>query len=271
MNRITQKFTELRKRKEKALIVYMTAGDPSLRKNQELIDAFEKDGVDLIELGVPFSDPLADGPVIQEASQRSLKRGTNLSVILKMVKQVRRRAQLPILLMSYLNPILQYGVARFAKSARLSGVDGVIIPDLQPDEGKEIASILHRHQVDTVFLLAPTSTTARIKRVAAASKGFIYYVSTTGVTGIKRSIPFKIDNSIRAVKKMTRLPVCVGFGVSTPEQAKEISGSADGVIVGSAIVKALAERPSMNAEKFSRDYIRPFVRALGKGAQWHKR
>ena len=264
MNRIDKKFIELKKRRKKALIIYMTAGDPSLQKNEALIYAFEKDGVDLIELGVPFSDPLADGPVIQEASQRALKRKTNLIKILKLVSRVRRRSQVPILLMSYLNPILSYGLMAFAKMAKRSGVDGVIIPDLPPDEGKEIASAMCRYGIDLVYLAAPTSTKKRIRLIAGASRGFIYYVSITGITGARRSLPLRIDQSLRAVKREAHLPVCVGFGVSTPRQASKAVRSSDGVIIGSAVVKALAARPAVNAAQFSKKFIRPFARALGK-------
>ena len=264
MNRIDKKFIELKKRQEKALIIYLTAGDPSLQKNEALIYAFEKDGVDLIELGVPFSDPLADGPVIQEASQRSLKKKTNLVKILKLVGRVRRRSQVPILLMSYLNPILSYGLSAFATMAKKSGVDGVIIPDLPVDEGKEIASVMRRHEIDLVYLVAPTSTKKRIRLITGATRGFVYYVSLTGITGTRRSLPLRLDQSLAALKKESRFPVCVGFGVSNPEQAKQAARSADGVIIGSAVVKALALRSAMNPAQFSKKFIRPFARALGK-------
>ena len=264
MNRITKKFKELKARKEKALIVYITAGDPSFKKNEQLIRAFEKDGVDLIELGVPFSDPLADGQVIQEASQRSLKKKTNLVKILTLVSRIRKNSQLPILLMSYLNPILQYGIERFAGSAKKAGVDGVIIPDLPPDEGRNISLTMKSHGVDLVYLLAPTSTMARVKRVAGASHGFIYYVSITGVTGVNRSAPFKVQANIRTIKQNTKLPVCVGFGVSTPERAKKVSQYSDGVIIGSVVVKAIASHPSLDAQELSKRFIRPFVVAMGK-------
>lgn len=271
MNRIEKKFKELKSRKEKALVIYLTAGDPSLKKNADLISAFENDGVDLIELGVPFSDPVADGPVIQEASQRAIKKKTNLRKIFGLVKQVREKSQIPLLLMSYLNPILQYGYARFARSARLSGVDGIIIPDLPPEEGQEIAPILKRENINLVYLLAPTSTNKRIRLVSKASTGFIYFVSITGVTGIHRSAPFKLEKILEDVKKETLLPVCVGFGVSTPAQAREVSTSADGVIIGSAVVKALAAHPNADAKKFSKQVVRPFVKALGKRASWRRR
>ncbi len=264
MNRIDKKFAELKKQRKKALIIYMTAGDPGLQKNEALIHSFEKDGVDLIELGVPFSDPLADGPVIQAASQRSLKRGTNLPKILKLVQRVRKRSQIPILLMSYLNPILRHGLESFAKSARKSGLDGVIIPDLPPDEGQDVAPIMRRHNIALVYLLAPTSTEKRIWLVSNSSRGFIYYVSLTGITGARKSVPVDLGRRIKAIKKTSRLPVCVGFGVSTPEQAKKVARFSDGVIIGSAVVKSLAAHPSANAAQFSKKFIRPIAKAMGK-------
>jgi tryptophan synthase alpha chain len=264
MNRIDRKFRELKRRKKKALILYMTAGDPGLRRNAELITAFEKEGVDLIELGVPFSDPLADGVVIQGASQRALKRGTTLKKILGLVAGVRKRSEVPILLMSYLNPILNFGIDRFAAAARKAGVDGLIVPDLPPEEGKEVSAAMRKRGIHLVYLLAPTSGAARQKRVADASRGFIYYVSLTGVTGARHSLPGELARNLRSVRKRSRLPVCAGFGISTPEQAAAVARAADGVIIGSAIVRALAQSPELGAERFSRRFVRPFARALGK-------
>ncbi len=266
MNRIVKKFYELKKKRKKALIVYLTAGDPSLKKNQELIHAFEKDGVDLIELGVPFSDPLADGPVIQAASQRALSKGTRLTDILGLVKKARRSSDLPILLMSYLNPLLRFGMQRFARQAAASGVDGVIIPDLPPDEGRAIASALRKQGLCLVYLLAPTSTPERVQKIIKASSGFIYYVSLTGVTGSKQQAPGLMRDNLRRARLKSRLPVCVGFGISTPRHAKAMAKLSDGVIVGSALVNALYENPWMSATAFSNKFVRPFARALnGKG------
>lgn len=262
MNRIDKKFIELKKAKKKALIFFITAGDPSLKRTGELIHAIEREGADLIELGVPFSDPLADGPVIQAASMRSLKRGTTLKKILAIVKQARKRSQLPLLLMSYLNPVLHYGLSRFARDAKNSGVDGLIVPDLPPEEGREVAHAMGKQGLNLVYLLAPTSTAQRRKIVTGASRGFVYYVSLTGVTGMRSKLPQEIQKNIHLAKKETRLPVCAGFGVSTPEQAKAVVRSADGVIIGSAVVKALAANPQMSAEAFSKKFIRPFARAL---------
>jgi tryptophan synthase alpha chain len=264
MNRIEKKFRALKKRKSKALIVFMTAGDPSLRKNEELIYAFEKEGVDLIELGVPFSDPLADGVVIQAASERALKKKTDLRQILSVVKKVRLKSQIPLVLMSYLNPILAFGLERFARAAREAGVDGLIVPDLPVEEGKAVSEAMAAQSLDLIYLLAPTSTPERRKHIARHSRGFVYYVSLTGVTGVRKNIPDLIHQNILSAKKATRLPVCAGFGISTPQQAREIAKTADGVIVGSAVVGELAKNQKANAAALAHRLIHPFARALGK-------
>lgn len=262
MTRIQKKFNELKKKNGKALVAFITAGDPNLKKTEALIYAFEKEGVDLIELGVPFSDPLADGPVIQAASNRSLKHHTTLKQIIAMVKKVRRKSQIPLLLMSYLNPVLALGTKSFIRMAKEAGVDGLIVPDLPPDEEKEIRGALRKNGIDLVYLLAPTSTQKRRRMIAGASRGFVYYVSLAGVTGARRSIAGDLKQNISSIKKVTSLPVCVGFGVSDASQARQISKMAAGVIVGSAIVKALAEHPHLSAGDFSKKFIRPFVKAV---------
>lgn len=264
MGRISQKFLKLKKENKKAFIVYLTAGDPSLKQNEALVCEFEKSGVDLIELGVPFSDPLADGPVIQEASNRSLERGTTLAKILKLVESIRQKSQIPILLMSYLNPILSFGLQAFAKQAHKVGVDGLIIPDLPPDEGAEVSKIMRKNSLDLVYLLAPTSPLERVKKVTHASRGFVYYVSMTGVTGSTQKSYYPLKEKIQEAKKYTSLPICMGFGISTPAQAKKMAAISDGVIVGSAIVKAAAQHPKMSAKEFSNKFIAPFSKALGK-------
>ena len=243
----------------------MTAGDPSLSKSEALIPALEKEGVDLIELGVPFSDPLADGPVIQASSQRALQRGVTLEKILAMAKRARKKTQLPLVFMSYLNPIAHYGLGRFAKAAKAAGVDGVIIPDLPPDEGREIAPVLAKQGLNLIYLVAPTSTLRRQRMVCKASRGFIYFVSVTGVTGVRRALAPQMLAQVRALKRSAGRPVCVGFGVSTPDQARTVARYADGVIIGSALVKALNAHASLSAGTFAKRFIRPFARSLGKG------
>jgi len=263
-NRIDKKFSALHKEKKKALIVFLTAGDPSLARTEALIPELERAGVDLVEIGIPFSDPLADGPVIQASSQRALARGVNLKKILAMTRRVRQRTSIPLLFMSYLNPISHYGEARFAKEARASGLDGVIIPDLPPDEGRDIGRIFRAQNLDLVYLLAPTSSAKRQKMISRASHGFVYFVSMTGVTGVKRALSGDVLKQVAHLRKTTKRPVCVGFGVSTPEQAKTASRAGDGVIVGSAIVRALHENPSLSAAAFVRRFVGPLARALGK-------
>ncbi len=262
MNRLDARFNKLKAEKKKALIVFITAGDPSLKKNKDLASSFERDGVDVIELGVPFSDPLADGPVIQDSSQRSLKKGTTLKMILALAKDIRRQSRIPLVLMSYLNPILSYGLEKFAKDASAAGVDGVILPDVPVEEGASIARIFKDRRLKLIYLLAPTSTPERMKKVAKASSGFIYFVSMTGVTGAKNSARQDVAGHIRAVKRFTRLPVCVGFGILTPAQAAEMSKISDGIIVGSAVVRALHENPRCSADDFSRRFILPLARAV---------
>ena len=239
-NRIDRKFRELGLARKKAFIAYITAGDPSLAFTARLVPELEKAGVDILELGIPFSDPLADGPTIQAASQRALKAGATLSKIFRMAGTVRKKTGMPIVFMTYYNPVLRHGVKRFFKDCAKFGVDGVIVPDLPCEEAAGLVKSAKKSGVASIFLAAPTSTTARLKRIAATSTGFIYYVSLTGVTGARRDLPREIGAKTRSIKRMTRTPVSVGFGVSTPLQAKKVASLADGVIVGSAIVKVIA-------------------------------
>ncbi len=239
MNRIDKKFTELTKRKKKALIVFITAGDFGLSTTKKLVLGLSKSGADIIELGVPFSDPMADGPTIQASSERSLRRGTKLRDIIKLVRDLRASTDIPIALMTYYNPVLRYGLKRFVSDCGRSGVDGVIVPDLPPDEAEELIAASRGKNFSTIFLLSPTSTRERIKFVSGKSKGFIYYVSLTGITGARARLPEELISRVRIIKKYTKKPVCVGFGVSTPEQVREICRVADGVIVGSAMVKLI--------------------------------
>lgn len=224
----------------KALIPYIMAGDPSLAGTKQYIFDLERAGADIIELGVPFSDPLADGPTIQRAAERSLSTGTSLRKVIALVMDVRKRTAIPLILMTYYNPVFRYGAGRFVRDAVRSGVDGVIIPDLIPDEAGEFLSDARRNGLDTVFLLAPTSTHERIKKVSHSSSGFIYFVSITGITGARLSIGRQMKKTLDAIKQETKKPVAVGFGISTKEEAALVSRLADGVIIGSAIVKLIA-------------------------------
>ncbi len=241
MGRIEKKFDDLKRKGEKALIVYLTAGDPSLEKTYEMILGLERAGVDIIEIGVPFSDPTADGPVIQAASQRALKGGTTLPDILDMIERVREVSEIPIVLFGYYNPVFTYGNERFAGRAKEAGVDGILVVDLPPEESGELRKYTDRSGIDFISLITPTSDDDRIKKISEKASGFIYYISVTGVTGTKKPKIAEIKRDMERIRRITSLPVGVGFGISTPEQAGEIAKYADGVVVGSAIVRLIEE------------------------------
>ncbi len=239
MNRIDQKFNTLRKAGKKAFIAFITAGDPSLKATEELVLAIEKAGADIIELGVPFSDPMADGPTIQSASFCSLQNGTTLKKILATVRNIRRHTDIPIALMSYYNPVFHFGEKKFVDEAVVAGVDGVIIPDLPVDEAGSLRAFALESGLATVFFLAPTTEKDRVPAIMKASTGFVYFVSVAGVTGGEQKISSDIARQVRLAKTLSDKPICVGFGVSTPEQVRAMGQFADGVIVGSAIVKEI--------------------------------
>ncbi len=241
MTRIEKKFKELKKRGGKAFIAFITAGYPSLNVTEKLILELERSGTDIIELGVPFSDPMADGPVIQEASREALKKNTRLVDILKSVKRIRSKTDIPIALMTYYNPVFSLGDDRFLKIARDSGVDGVIIPDLPADEGRNFIHKANKAGLNSICFISPTTSAGRIKVITSLAKGFIYYVSLKGVTGARKRLPSDLKQNIARIKKITDKPICVGFGVSGRKQVKEAALVADGVIVGSAIVAKIKE------------------------------
>lgn len=245
MNRIERTFKKLGKSGRKALIPYIMAGDPDLEATKKYIHDLESSGADIIELGVPFSDPLADGPTIQRAAERSLQKGTTLRKVLGLVKEIRKASEIPLILMTYYNPIFKLGIESFITKAVKAGVDGVIIPDLIPDEADEFMKLSRQHNLNTIFLLAPTSTDERIRIVTKASTGFIYYVSITGITGAKLSMGNLMKKTLKTVCKSTKKPVAVGFGVSSAKEASSVSKLADGVIIGSAIVKLIAKQKSI--------------------------
>lgn len=263
MNRINRKFRSLKKEKKKAFIAFITAGDPSMQATERLVYELAANGADLIELGVPFSDPLADGPTIQAASERALKHNTNLKDILGLVKKLRKKTDIPLVLMTYYNPVFKYGLEKFAGDSKQAGVDGIIVPDLPPEEGADLNRALRRNGLDMIYLLAPTSAKGRIRSIAAKSKGFIYYVSLTGVTGARAKLPEEISASVKTIKRLTKTPVCVGFGISSPEEARRVARAADGIIVGSAIVKVIEKnlRDKDMVKKVGR-----FVKGLARAA-----
>jgi len=241
MKRIEKKFESLRAKKEKALIVYLTAGDPSLSITKKLIFGLEKAGVDILEIGVPFSDPTADGPVIQEASQRALKAGATLQGVLDLVAGVRKVSEIPIVLFGYFNPIFAYGVKKFAHAARAAGVDGVLVVDLPYEEAKELRIYTDAAQIDFISLIAPTTGRERLKKIAADATGFLYYISITGITGTAAPKINNIKTDVGKIRKISKLPVAVGFGISKPQQARDIARFADGVVIGSAVVRLIDE------------------------------
>lgn len=259
MSRIDKTFKALKLAKKKAFIAFIAAGDPDLKTTADLVIALANAGTDIVELGIPFSDPLADGPTIQAAFERALKKGVNIEKILKMVSQVRKFSQVPIALMTSYNPIFHYGEAKFIKDAKAAGIDGVIVPDLPPEEAKTLILLAKKADVSTVFFFSPTTASHRVKKISDASTGFIYYVSLTGVTGARTALPTDLIEKIKKAKRSTKKPVCVGFGISTPEQVKSISAVSDGVIVGSAIVKEIEKH--QNAPDMV-DRVAQFVKHL---------
>lgn len=259
--RIDACFEGLRARGAKGLVVYLTAGDPSLEATGAILAAVERGGADLIELGVPFSDPLADGPVIQRASERALGAGTTLRKILEWLPRWREQVKAPILLFTYYNPILRYGLRTFAADARRAGADGALAVDLPPEEADVYLAVMREENLDTVFLGAPTSTDERLARVASLSTGFFYLISRTGVTGERSEIAASAGPLIARARKATSLPLAVGFGISRPEHVREVQSLAEAAVVGSALVHAIEERYSTGGPAA----IEAFVRWLKTG------
>ena len=242
MGRIEKRFRALKKEGRKAFVAYLTAGDPDLKTTAELIPALEAAGVDIVEIGVPFSDPTADGPAIQGASQRALKGGATLEKILAMIAALRRTSGIPIVLFGYFNPILSYGPERFAADAKASGVDGLLVVDLPPEEADELRQYTDTAGLVFITLIAPTTDPERARKILRRAAGFVYFISVTGVTGTAAPRIEDIERDVERIKTMTALPVAVGFGISTPEQAAAIAPLADGVVVGSALVRLIGEK-----------------------------
>ena len=261
--RIAARFSDLRAKNAKGLVVYITAGDPDLDATGALLLALDRAGVDVIELGVPFSDPLADGPVIQRASERALRSGATLRKILERFPTWRQTVRAPIILFSYFNPILQCGLETFAARAAEAGVDGALVVDLTVEEAEEYVRVMRAQNLDTIFLASPTSTDARLERAAHLSTGFLYLISRTGVTGERTALAAGGSLLTERARRVTSLPLAMGFGISTAAQVREVQSHADAAVVGSAVVHAIEER-------FSREgaaAIEKFVRSLKTGTE----
>jgi tryptophan synthase alpha chain len=264
--RTSQRFVELRAAGELGIVAYITAGDPTLDATHKFILALAEAGADVIELGVPFSDPLADGPTIQRASERALRAGTTLAGVLDLVRRIRQSSQVPLVLFSYFNPILQMGLQKFAAAASQAGADGVLATDLTPEESEDYRRILHAHDLDTIFLAAPTSTDQRLQKIAACSSGFLYIISRTGVTGAKDSLPDELPALLRRTRQFTQLPIAVGFGISLPGHVSVLGGLADAAVVGSALVSEIEKATSPAAAAAAlRDRVQKLKEAARHG------
>jgi tryptophan synthase alpha chain len=262
--RISKRFAELRAAGELGLVAYITAGDPLLDATLSYVLALAEAGADVIELGVPFSDPLADGPTIQRASERALKSGTTLAGVIGLVRRIRQASQVPLVLFSYFNPLLQFGLEKFAATAADAGADGVLVTDLTPEESEQYRHILHAHGLDTIFLAAPTSSDDRLQKIAACSSGFLYLISRTGVTGAKDSLPDDLPALLRRTRCFAQLPIAVGFGISLPGHVSVLGGLADAAVVGSALVSEIEKAASVDAASAA---LRERMRSLKEAAR----
>jgi tryptophan synthase alpha chain len=250
-SRISRRFAELRETGEMGIVAYITAGDPSFAATLKFVVAMAAEGADVIELGVPFSDPLADGPTIQRASERALKNGATLGGVIDLVSEIRKTNspanEVPIVLFSYYNPVFQMGLEKFAAAASAAGADGVLITDLTPEESADYRRIMAQHHLDTVFLGAPTSTDERLEKIAACSSGFLYLISRTGVTGARDSLADELPALLRRARNVTQLPIAVGFGISLPGHVSVLGGLADAAVVGSALVSEVEKATAQNS------------------------
>lgn len=262
MSRIADRFSALRAARERALVPFITAGDPDLETTGELVLALAESGADLIEIGVPFSDPSADGPTIQRASERALARGTTLRKTLALVAKLRPQLQIPLLLMGYANPFYALGVDGCAAACADAGVDGILCPDLPPEEGRDLYGAFAKRGVDGVLFGSPTTSPERMRMLMHSTRGFLYYVSLTGVTAARDSLAAGMKASVAAIRRLGEAPICVGFGISRPEHAREVGRFADGVVVGSAIVDRIEAAKSKAAAV---DAVAAFARELKAG------
>jgi tryptophan synthase alpha chain len=265
VTRIGDAFTALGARGETAFVAYLTAGDPGLDATPDCLRALVAGGADVIELGVPFSDPMADGPVLQRAATRAIRAGTSLARVLEMLAAHRHELPVPIVLFGYYNPFFRYGVEAVARDARAVGVDGFLCVDLPPEESADLATALAANEIDLIRLLAPTTPLARARMISNAASGFLYFVSVLGVTGARRELPKELPGLVRRLRPVTSLPLGVGFGVQTPEQACWIAGFADAVIVGSAIQRIVEEHGASGAPARLEAFVRSLKDAMRDG------
>lgn len=262
MGKVKEKRSRIRFAAKPALVAYLTCGDPDIATTREIILAACRAGADVIELGVPFSDPVADGPVIQRASERALQHGTSLEDVLRLAGEVRKETDAGLIVFTYLNPVLRFGLERFCAEAAKAGVDGALVTDLTVEEAGEYRRMMAEHDLDTVFLAAPTSPAPRLKAIAEACKGFVYAVSRTGITGAQKQLATDAQDLVKRIRKFTRLPVAVGFGISNPQQFAQVGEFADAAVVGSAIVQVIEQNSGREAQA-----VESFVRSLKSGVR----
>ena len=267
--RIEKNLRRSRERGRKSLIIYITAGDPDLKVTEELVYSMAEAGADVVELGIPFSDPLADGPTIQQASQRALKGKVTISKILSTIERIRKKSSVPIALMTYYNPIFYYGLDRFVADSKKIGVDGLIVPDLPLEESKELRAITERFGIELIPFITPTTTSERIEAITKVAQGFIYCVSVTGVTGIRENLSLDVAEMIRKIRPYTDVPLAIGFGISNTKQAKEMIKYSDAIIVGSAVIKIIENYQNDLATMLSQ--VKDFVRSLKKAITTEER
>jgi len=264
LGRIERRFRQLADAGELGLVAYITAGDPSLEATEKIVLAAADAGADVIELGVPFSDPVADGPTIQRAIDRALRAGTTLAGVIGLVRRLRARTQVPLVLFSYFNPILQMGLDKFAEAAAAAGADGVLATDMTPEEAGDYRPAMRARGLDTIFLAAPTSTDARLEKIAGVSSGFLYLISRTGVTGAREALPEDLPELARRVRRFTKLPLAVGFGISAPAHVAVLGGIADAAVVGSALVEEIEKSATPDA---AADAVAARIRILKRAAR----
>jgi tryptophan synthase alpha chain len=242
-------ITEIFKGRHKALVAYITVGYPDINATPHIAQALAESGSDIIELGIPFSDPLADGATIQKASYQALQNGTTPKICLEVAEEIRKKIKTPLVFMTYYNPVLNYGLEAFCRNCGTAGINGLIVPDLPPEEGADLETIARKHDIDLIYMLAPTSTEKRIREAGKRSRGFIYLVSLTGVTGAREELPPEIEDFVKKVREKAKQPLCVGFGISSAEQAKRVVATADGVIVGSRLIQLIEEDATLGSLK----------------------